>query len=125
MTKFRWELIVEGSENNQEWREYEFKFKPSRIDKRPPLIPGYMPSFDWQLWFIPLGVKRGESFPDWYNNFLKGLLEGRKQTLTLLANNPFPDHPPHYLRTQIYSYTYAPPDSSQWWTRELKSTVYF
>jgi hypothetical protein len=98
MTKFRWEIIIEGKEgeivrererhnqgekererdrgwerregedldstseinflgsmDGRSWKEYEFKYKPSRPDKRPPCVPGYMPSLDWQLWFVPLG----------------------------------------------------------------------
>ena len=40
------------------WRDWEFLFKPTNIDKTPPVVL-YMPGVDWQCWF--LGKKKGES----------------------------------------------------------------
>jgi hypothetical protein len=41
--------------------------------------------------------------------------------LSLLANNPFPDHPPQYIRAVFYRYKFAPPGNKEgaWWTREF------
>lgn len=39
MTKFRWEIIIEGSVDGKEWKEYTFKYKPSALNKRPPFVP--------------------------------------------------------------------------------------
>ena len=40
-------------------------------------------------------------------------------TLSLLANNPFPDKPPHFIRAQLYRYHFAPLGEKGWWRREL------
>ena len=39
MTKFRWEIIIEGSVDERDWKEYEFKYKPGAVHKRPPFMP--------------------------------------------------------------------------------------
>ena len=51
MTKRRWEIIIEGSNDQKTWYEYEFKYKPSNIDKPLPIVPFcHMPNLDWRLW---------------------------------------------------------------------------
>jgi hypothetical protein len=39
----RWEMVIEGSNDLVEWRAYEFKYKPGRVDKRPPFVPLHLP----------------------------------------------------------------------------------
>jgi hypothetical protein len=36
----------------------------------------------------------------------------------LIANNPFPDKSPHYIRAQLYRYRFAPIGDKAWWKRE-------
>ena len=58
MTTERREIIVEGSDDGQTWRPYEFKYKPGELTK--PLgwnIP-HQPRLDWQMWFAALGSPR-------------------------------------------------------------------
>jgi hypothetical protein len=51
MTKRRWEIIIEGSEDESIWYEYDFKYKPSNINKHLPIVPFcHMPNLDWRLW---------------------------------------------------------------------------
>jgi hypothetical protein len=51
MTKRRWEIIIEGSEDGSNWYEYDFKYKPSDINKPLPIVPFcHMPNLDWRLW---------------------------------------------------------------------------
>jgi hypothetical protein len=49
------------------------------------------------------------------------LLHGDRSVLALLANDPFPDAPPRYIRAQLYRYEFAPPGdpSGLWWQRTL------
>ena len=45
----------------------------------------------------------------------------------LLETNPFPDHPPVYVRAELYDYTYAGRDehaAGRWWDRRLAG-LYF
>lgn len=104
MTKFRWEVVVEASADGEKWKEYEFKFKPSVVSKRPRWSFGHFPLLDWQLWFNPLRFQRGEYFPPpWFLNFLAKLLEGTPEVLSLLESAPF-EEPPVSVRALIYDY---------------------
>jgi len=117
----RWELIIEGSNDREHWKPYEFKYKPGNVTKRPPIIPMHLPGLDWRIWFLPLGesVRGYDSFPEWYKNFLNALLQGNKDVLALLEKNPFPDAPPCYLRTMVYAYKFCYGDQKEWYSREL------
>jgi hypothetical protein len=121
MTTRRPELIVEGSEDGKQWLAYEFKWKPGDVNRRPRFGEPHMPRLDWQMWFAALDVERG-ALESWVPIFLERLRQGSPAVLGLLRTNPFPDHPPRYLRIVVYDYrftTYAQRSSSgAWWARE-------
>jgi hypothetical protein len=76
-----------------------------------------MPRLDWQMWFAALGSCEREA---WFQSLLLRLLEGSKPVTRLLANDPFPDVPPRYLRTTRWHYRFAVGEerrSGGWWTR--------
>jgi hypothetical protein len=54
----------------------------------------------------------------WTLHFVWKLLHNDRGTLSLIANNPFPDAPPHYIRARLYRYQFAPPGDNSWWKRE-------
>jgi hypothetical protein len=54
----------------------------------------------------------------WTLHFVWKLLHNDPGTLSLLANNPFPDAPPHYIRARLYRYQFAPIGEKKWWKRE-------
>jgi hypothetical protein len=54
----------------------------------------------------------------WTLHFVWKLLHNDRGTLSLLANNPFPDAPPHYIRARLYRYQFAPIGEKAWWKRE-------
>jgi len=142
MSTYRWELVIEGSNDLQEWKEYGFKYKPGFTDKAPAVIPFHLPGLDWRIWFLPSSVRHygSSALPNWYFSFLDALLEGRKEVLKLLDHNPFPHFPPKYVRTVMYDYTFTDYKSrwknedevsdrvkenltTQWWKREFKGVV--
>ncbi len=47
-----------------------------------------------------------------------------RHALGLLANDPFPDAPPRFIRALLYRYHFAPPGTpgGAWWTRTLVGT---
>ena len=61
-----------------------------------------------------------EEYP-WTLHFIWKLLHNDAGTLSLLANNPFPDKPPRLIRAQLYQYHFAPPGNpaGTWWERKL------
>jgi hypothetical protein len=125
MTTTRPEIIIEGSDDGETWQEYEFKYKPGDLTRPPVWAAPYQPRLDWQLWFAALSDPA--SHP-WFVNLLAGLQQGSPQVLALLGHNPFPDHPPRYLRAWLYTYRFTDPaalaSDGTWWRRE-KVGLYF
>lgn len=73
MSTWRGELIIQGSDDKENWVSYEFKYKPGDINKKPPFIPGHLPGLDWRIWFLPSSVmRRGvHALPDWYLSLIE------------------------------------------------------
>ena len=121
MTKDRPEIIVEGSDDGREWKAYEFPHKPGDLQRRPTFVAPHQPRLDWQMWFAALGNVRQNP---WFVSFCVRLLQGSPEVLSLLETNPFPDHPPKYVRARVYDYHFTSKDERRrtgaWWKRELK-----
>jgi len=117
----RYEIIFEGTRSDTlesaTWREYEFPAKPGDPRRRPALIAPYQPRLDWQIWFAAMATP--DYYP-WTVHFVWKLLHNDAGTLSLLANNPFPDEPPRYIRAELYRYRFTPPaeNDGSWWKRE-------
>jgi len=117
--KERNEIIFEGTSDSTisestHWKEYEFKCKPGDPDRRPCIISPYHYRLDWQIWFAAMSTP--DEYP-WTLNFVWKLLHNQPSILSLLANNPFPDKPPRYIRAMLYHYEFAPIGEKAWWTR--------
>ncbi len=128
ITRPRYEVIVEGTNDQMitegtKWREYVFFGKPGPLDKIPPQIAPYHLRLDWLLWFAAFNQTAQDP---WFLHFVEKLLEGDKQMLSLLKTNPFPDHPPKFIRAERYIYHFTTPSEHQkngnWWKRELINT---
>ncbi len=121
MTTHRFEIVVEGSQNGVDWLPYEFKWKPQGEKKKPAFVAPYQPRLDWQMWFAALSNYKNNP---WFVRFLKRLLEGSQPVLDLLARNPFPDHPPRFIRAVFYEYRFTDLSTQQregkWWKSERK-----
>lgn len=120
MTTQRNEISIEGSDDGRDWLEYRFRWKPEDLARRPRFVAPYQPRLDWQMWFAALGPY--DQSP-WFMNLIGRLLQGSPSVLALLANNPFPDHPPRMIRSLIYEYRFTTPAqrraTGDWWTRRL------
>jgi Lipase maturation factor len=114
------EIIFEGTDDafitgDTKWKEYEFKAKPGDPNRRPPFIAPYQPRIDWQIWFAAMASPA--QYP-WTLHFVWKLLKNDPGALSLLARNPFPNAPPHYIRARLYRYKFAPIGDLAWWKRE-------
>jgi hypothetical protein len=115
-------IIFEGSDSADpdtatDWKEYPYVGSPWDPARRPPFIAPYQPHLDWQLWFAAMASPN--EYP-WTLNLVWKLLHNDPAMLGLFAGNPFPDHPPRYIRAVLYKYHFAPlgnPDHV-YWTRE-------
>ena len=118
MTTTRPEVVIEGSNDRINWLEYEFKYKPGDVRRRPPQVAPHQPRLDWQMWFAALSSPRHQP---WIINFMKRLLEDSPPMVALLDQNPFPYAPPRFIRARLYQYHFTDWDtrreSGAWWTR--------
>jgi hypothetical protein len=120
MTTSRHEIVIEGSEDGENWKTYEFEFKPGDVSAPLRWVAPYQPRLDWQMWFAAL--TRHENEP-WFSRLIQRLLEGSPDVLNLLAKNPFPDKPPRVIRAVVYDYHFSDAtrrrDTQAIWTRQL------
>jgi hypothetical protein len=105
MTTTRPELILEGSDDQVNWREYSFRYKPGELHRGLPQIAPYQPRLDWQMWFAALGDVQENV---WVRNLLYRLMTGEPSVIGLLEPSPFPK-PPRYMRVLLYDYTFTTP----------------
>jgi len=119
MTKDRGEIVLEGSADGIDWLPYEFKWKPGDVKRAPGWCAPHQPRLDWQMWFAALGTPHENP---WLVALVFRLLQGSHDVSGLLANNPFPDKPPHYIRAMFYRYRFTTMDelrqTGAWWKRE-------
>jgi hypothetical protein len=119
MTKDRREIVIEGSADGIDWLAYEFKWKPGDIKRAPGWCAPHQPRLDWQMWFAALGSPQENP---WFGGLIIRLLEGSRDVTRLLANNPFPNQPPRYIRAIFYRYRFTTPSerrqSGAWWKRQ-------
>ncbi|MCU1380944.1 MAG: putative integral rane protein, partial [Acidimicrobiales bacterium] len=119
ITRVRQEVIVEGADDlDGPWLEYQFKGKPGDPMRRPRQVAPYHLRLDWLLWFLAISPAYGR---DWFVPFVTRVLEGDADTLRLLGDNPFPDHPPAYARATMYRYRFTTGAERRatgaWWDR--------
>jgi len=123
MTTSRPEIIVEGSNDDETWLAYEFRYKPGDLYVAPRWVAPHQPRLDWQMWFAALSNYRANL---WFVAFAARLLEGSPPVLGLLEKNPFPDRPPRYVRAVVFEYKFTDwPErrkTGAWWKREPKGT---
>lgn len=132
MTETRPEIVIEGSSDGLEWREYSFAWKPGELSRYPRLCAPHQPRLDWQMWFEALQLERayemtGNVLPSqmsrWFRSLLSRLLAGEPKVLKLLRDNPFPNSPPTFIRIVLYEYRFTTAnergETGDWWHREV------
>lgn len=122
MTRGRYEIEFQGSDDGQNWIAYPFRFKPQDLTKAPRIYAPYQPRFDWNLWFASLGSWR--EYPMVPRTEV-ALLSNDADVLALFAGNPFASHPPKQVRAVLWQYWFTTMaekrESGQWWRRQFVS----
>jgi len=120
MTRGRYEIEFQGSQDGQNWTSYKFRYKPQELNQAPGIYAPYQPRFDWNLWFASLGGWR--EYPIVPNTEVR-LLSNDKDVLALFAGNPFAQAPPQYMRAVIWQYWFTTMAEKRltgaWWRREF------
>jgi len=120
MTRGRYEIEFQGSNDGQAWVAYPFRFKPQALDRAPGIYAPYQPRFEWNLWFASLGA--------WQQNPLvprteERLLVNGPDVLALFASNPFASGAPRQVRAVLWQYWFTSIAQKRmtgdWWTRRL------
>lgn len=99
MTTERPEIVIEASNDDVEWAEYSFRYKPGDPRRGGRWVAPHQPRLDWQMWFAALSVP-----PRWFYRLLQRLLEASPDVLALLEHAPFGDRPPRFVRAVLYDY---------------------
>ena len=119
MTRARYEIEFQGSNDGVRWIAYPFRYKPQNVFEAPRIFAPYQPRFDWNLWFASLGTV---SENRWVMNTEVRLLENSPQVLELFRSNPFPTRPPRSVRTIVWRYWFTTTEERRktgaWWNRK-------
>ena len=120
-------MVVEGQGADSQWREYEFRGKPTDLKRRPPQWAPYHLRLDWMMWFLPFSVPsaRGRAAPfgyeTWFVRLMEKLLEADLATLRLLRVDPLDGRRPTFVRARFYRYEYTTRaerrQTGAWWKR--------
>jgi hypothetical protein len=122
VSRARDEIIIEGTQDevlksDSHWQPYELPCKPGDVARRPCLVSPYHYRLDWQMWFAAMSSYDDEP---WIVELANKLLRGEPAVKALLATDPFPDRPPHYVRARLYRYEFTRlGDRGPWWRRRL------
>jgi hypothetical protein len=123
MTRGRYDIEFQGSNDGVNWTPYLFRNKPQALNEPPRIYAPYQPRFDWNLWFASLG--------EWHQNDIvplteERLLEDDPDVLALFKDgqggNPFGRTPPRLVRAVLWQYWFTSMDerrrTGNWWRRE-------
>jgi hypothetical protein len=122
MTRGRYEIEFQGSNDGHNWVAYPFGYKPQDVSHAPRIYAPYQPRFDWNLWFASLGEWR--DYPIVLNTEVRLLSTDKdKDVLALFAGNPFPQAAPRQVRVVLWQYWFTTSAEKQltgaWWRREM------
>lgn len=124
MTTTRPEIVIEGSDDLKDWREYSFPYKPGELHRSLPLIAPFQPRLDWQMWFAALGSYQENT---WVGGLMYRLLTGEPHVTGLLDKPPFAK-PPRYMRALLFDYQFTTPGersrTGAVWQRKLLGTYF-
>ncbi len=120
MTRGRYEIEFQGSQDGQTWEAYPFRYKPQDPSKPPGIYAPYQPRFDWNLWFASLGSWR--EYPIVLSTEIH-LLTNDSDVLSLFAGNPFPNQRPRQVRAVLWQYWFSTTADKRntgiWWRRQF------
>ena len=119
MTRGRYEIEFQGSNDGSNWIAYPFRYKPQALNDAPGIYAPYQPRFEWNLWFASLGEWRQNDFApltQWR------LLRNSRDVVALFRANPFPNVPPRFARAVLWQYWFTSREEKRrtgnWWRRQ-------
>jgi len=120
MTRARYEIEFQGSDDGRNWQPYLFRFKPQPLNEAPGIYAPYQPRFDWNLWFASLAEPDQDMIVP---STEAHLLRNDADVLSLFRGNPFAAKPPRFVRAVRWQYWFTSSEEKRrtgnWWRREL------
>ncbi len=120
MTRGRYEIEFQGSQDGKTWIAYPFRYKPQALNEAPRIYAPYQPRFDWNLWFASLGSWRDNAIVP--NTEIR-LLSNDRDVLSLFAENPFSHAAPRQVRAVLWQYWFTTISEKRttgnWWRRKF------
>jgi lipase maturation factor len=120
MTRGRYDIEFQGSNDGVNWTPYLFRNKPQLLNEAPRIYAPYQPRFDWNLWFASLAEWRQSEIVPLTE---ERLLENSADVLALFKGDPFGAAPPKMVRAVLWRYWFTSLDEKKrtgnWWRREL------
>jgi hypothetical protein len=120
MTRGRYEIEFQGSNDGEDWQPYLFTHKPQLVNEAPRIYAPYQPRFDWNLWFASLG--------SWQQNEMvpiteEKLLMNDRDVVGLFRIDPFHGSAPRFVRAVLWQYWFTSMDEKRrtgnWWRRTM------
>ena len=119
MTRGRYEIEFQGSNDGTNWVAYPFRYKPQSLNEAPGIYAPYQPRFEWNLWFASLSEWRQNEFVPLTE---ERLLANDGDVLALFRGNPFGHAPPRFARAVLWQYWFTTLNEKRrtgnWWRRE-------
>ena len=122
MTRGRYDIEFQGSNDGENWTPYLFRNKPQLLNEPPRIYAPYQPRFDWNLWFCSLSDwRQSEIVPQTEER----LLQNDANVIALFKDasgeNPFAQAPPKFVRAVLWQYWFTSMDEKRrtgnWWRR--------
>ncbi len=132
----RYELVLQGSDDGQNWLNYRFRSKASSPEEMPPMYAPYQHRLDHHLFYVSAFEISRDAYPHLpphafsttlrsfkTNLLLERLLDGSPAVKGLLREVPFPDTPPKMVRLLIYRAAFTDwktrGETGHWWKYEF------
>jgi hypothetical protein len=120
MTRGRYEIEFQGSNDGENWTAYKFRYKPQDMSLEPRIYAPYQPRFEWNLWFASLDTWRDNMF---VVSAQERLLSNSHDVLALFNADPFAGTPPKFVRAVIWEYWFTSMAEKRatgmWWRRKF------
>lgn len=103
MPQERFVLVVQGSADGSDWRDYELLGPPAAVDRAPIFFAPYHDYLGFRLWFAGFCPPSEDA---WLGALQQRLLAGEPAVERLFWSRPF-EAPPRWVRIAWYRYEYA------------------
>ncbi len=97
-------LVVQGSDDGQNWLDYEPLGTPAHVDRAPRSYAPYHDYLGFKLWFAGFCPP---SEDEWLRALQQRLLDAEPAVVRLFSTTPFGDRRPTWVRVEWFRFAFA------------------